>query len=295
MKKLSTIISESSNSSFTINGFVILKPGFINHENDFQKLLENNDWRIIQRKRCTLTPKQSAMLYKPHSDKSFYGDLCHYMCSDECVCYSCYKDCDNPIKDMKTLKDKVRKQWGKDEMRNAMHSSDSIENVERESNIVFNNIYESLVDAGVDISVMLKGLYADEINAFYQYWIVSEFLTGKERPSIQKKFEEYAMDELTDHAAALLKRMNELNITPDTDLYSMNNIASIKYVIPNSFSTADCLSKNIESEEASIERYKVAIQTTEGLDPTTNQLLKDILKDEEEHKSELQDFLNDIS
>ena len=41
---------------------------------------------------------------------------------------------------MKTLKDKVRKAWGKDEMKNAMHSSDSLENVKREKNLVFNNI-----------------------------------------------------------------------------------------------------------------------------------------------------------
>jgi nucleoside diphosphate kinase len=37
--------------------------------------------------------------------------------------------------DMKKLKDKVRENWGKDEMKNGMHSSDSLENVNRESKI----------------------------------------------------------------------------------------------------------------------------------------------------------------
>jgi nucleoside diphosphate kinase len=49
----------------------------------------------------------------------------------------CYKDCKDPIKDMKSIKDKVRKIWGKDDMRNAMHSSDSIDNVNREYKLVF--------------------------------------------------------------------------------------------------------------------------------------------------------------
>ena len=38
---------------------------------------------------------------------------------------------------MKKLKDKARDAWGKSEMKNAMHSSDSLKNVERESKIVF--------------------------------------------------------------------------------------------------------------------------------------------------------------
>ena len=47
--------------------------------------------------------------------------------------YFSYVDCAN---DMKKLKDKVRKNWGKDEMKNGMHSSDSLENVNRESKII---------------------------------------------------------------------------------------------------------------------------------------------------------------
>ena len=70
----------------------------------------------------------------------YYKDLCKYITSDKCLCALCHKDCDDPIEDMKTLKDKVRKAWGKDEMKNAMHSSDSLENVKREKNLVFNNI-----------------------------------------------------------------------------------------------------------------------------------------------------------
>lgn len=141
MKKLSNILETlATKHTEGINGFVILKPGFLNHESDFLTLLTNNGWRILQKKRGTLTQEQAEALYSMHKDKDFYNNLCDYMCSTDSLSCSCQKDCDNPIKDMKMLKDKVRNQWGEDDMKNAMHSSDSIDNVIRESNIVFNNI-----------------------------------------------------------------------------------------------------------------------------------------------------------
>jgi nucleoside-diphosphate kinase len=133
MKKFSTFILEADN--IELNGFCILKPEFLEHEEDFLALLKNNGWKIVQKKKLLLTKEQSSNLYSPHKDKDFYKDLCDYMSSGECLCCSCHKDCENPIEDMKKLKDKVRENWGKDEMKNGMHSSDSIENVNRESKI----------------------------------------------------------------------------------------------------------------------------------------------------------------
>lgn len=135
MKSLTQFILESKN--LELNGFCILKPEFLDHEEDFLALLKNNGWKIVQKKKLLLTKEQSSNLYSPHKDKDFYKDLCDYMSSGECLCCSCHKDCEDPIEDMKKLKDKVRKNWGKDEMKNGMHSSDSLENVNRESKIVF--------------------------------------------------------------------------------------------------------------------------------------------------------------
>lgn len=135
MKSLTQFILESKN--LELNGFCILKPEFLDHEEDFLALLKNNNWDVIQKKKLLLTKEQSSNLYSPHKDKDFYKDLCDYMSSGECLCCSCHKDCEDPIEDMKKLKDKVRKNWGKDEMKNGMHSSDSLENVNRESKIVF--------------------------------------------------------------------------------------------------------------------------------------------------------------
>ena len=304
MKKLSAIIEEISE----VNGFAILKPGFMDKEDDFLTLLKNSGWKVIQKKKGALTQEQAEALYKPHKGKDFYNDLCKYMCSDDCLCCMCHKDCEDPIKDMAGLKEKVRQKWGKDEMKNAMHSADSIENVNREAGIVFNNAVAESIEPALAALTMAKpediiiaelmSLYAEEVNAFYQYWVVKEFIHGKERPSIQKKYEEYAMDELTDHAAKLLKRLNELNadVTTLLNLYTTDNIAQNKYIIPNaSLSTKESIKQNIEAEEGAIEHYKSVIARTEDIDPTTCLMLKEILTDEEEHKSELEDFLKDIS
>ena len=134
MKTFTQLINESNDE---LNAFVILKPEFLKHEQQWIDMLKNDGWQIIQKKKLKLTHDQAEELYKMHKGKDFYKDLCNYMSSDDCICCTCHKDCGDPIKEMKKLKDKARDAWGKSEMKNAMHSSDSLENVERESKVVF--------------------------------------------------------------------------------------------------------------------------------------------------------------
>lgn len=134
MKKFSDLIQKDEN-----NAFVILKPGFLDKENMWVEILKNDGWKIIQYERKNIDIDTAKKLYEMHKDKDFYLDLCKYMSSDECVCVSCYKKCKDPIKEMNKLKEKVRDLWAKSEMRNAMHSSDSKENVRRETKIIFKN------------------------------------------------------------------------------------------------------------------------------------------------------------
>ena len=132
-------VDNNSTKEDQINGFCILKPGFLDHKDDFMKMLSNNGWRTIQQVQRTLSHEEAEELYKMHKGKKFYNDLCDYMSGNDSICCMCYKDCDNPIKDMKTIKDMVRKAWGIDDMRNGMHSSDSLDNVKREYKLIFEN------------------------------------------------------------------------------------------------------------------------------------------------------------
>ena len=134
---MKTVIQFIKEQNAELNAFVILKPGCLKYEQQWLDMLKNNDWQIIQKKKLKLTHEQAEELYKMHKDKDFYNDLCNYMSSDDCICCTCHKDCKDPIKEMKKLKDKARDAWGKSEMKNAMHSSDNLENVKRESKVVF--------------------------------------------------------------------------------------------------------------------------------------------------------------
>lgn len=138
MKSLKSFILESENSN---REFVILKPEFTDKDRDFEELLNNHGWKVIQKKKQTLSKEKAEKLYAMHRHKPFYDALINYMSSGPCVCYSVFTDDKtkkDPVKDMSRIKDEVRKVWGKDDMKNAMHSSDSPENVIRETNICMN-------------------------------------------------------------------------------------------------------------------------------------------------------------
>lgn len=135
MKKLSQFITESKRK---YNIFIILKPEFLQYEEELDGLLKYNGWKVIDKKHRTLTSGDTESLYNMHKEEPWFQNLVKYMSSGESVGYTCYKDIQNPVKDMEALKDKVRKEWGKDDMKNAMHSSDSDDNVKREAKIYFN-------------------------------------------------------------------------------------------------------------------------------------------------------------
>ena len=139
MKSLIQILNEVEGNNSQVNGFCVLKPEFLAHTEDFLNMLQNNGWTVVQKLKKKIDIDTARSLYHMHKNKPFYNDLCNYMCSGDALYCLCQKDCKDPIADMKTLKDKVRKAWGKDDMRNAMHSSDTLANVNRESKLIFEN------------------------------------------------------------------------------------------------------------------------------------------------------------
>lgn len=126
------------------NAFCMLKPGFNQYKDEFERLLKLNGWKII--KHCTkqFTRPEIEDFYIMHKDQGFYHKLCDYMITEACECYSCYKRCKDPYKEMGDFKKKIRDEWGEDEMRNGMHSSDNKENMLKECNIAFNTVNEKL-------------------------------------------------------------------------------------------------------------------------------------------------------
>ena len=126
------------------NCFCMLKPGFAEYKDEFEKLLNLQGWKIIAQCIKKFTRDEIEDFYIMHKDKPFYHKLCDYMITDDCVCYTCYKNCQDPFKDMDSFKKKIRDEWGEDEMKNGMHSSDCKENMKKECLIAFNSVNEKL-------------------------------------------------------------------------------------------------------------------------------------------------------
>ena len=146
----------------------------------------------------------------------------------------------------------------------------------------------------------LTNAYMEEICAFYAYFTVIPYLAGKERPSIQKFYEEAAKDELYDHAAWILKRISELNGVPEEalDITALEN-ANHKYIVPaliedsTQIDVYQSLLDNIEAEKGAIETYRELEEMTRNIDVVSNDKIKQILADEIGHLQELEDFIAD--
>ncbi len=69
-----------------------------------------------------------------------YADLCNYMSSGQVMAFILKKKSDNIFKEFGKLKDKIREEYGQNEMRNVLHSSDSYKNFSHEAGIFFYNI-----------------------------------------------------------------------------------------------------------------------------------------------------------
>ena len=153
---------------------------------------------------------------------------------------------------------------------------------------------------GSKIIDAMKNALKEELNAWYGYVIVKEWLKGTDRKDIEKFYEDTAKDELEDHAYWLMKRINQLGGTIEDISMSPNSweTATHKYIAPtwskDNIDIKKSLEDNIKNEEGAIETYEELVKMTEDVDPASNSKLKEILADEQEHLQELKDFLQDI-
>ena len=153
---------------------------------------------------------------------------------------------------------------------------------------------------GSKIIDAMKNALKEELNTWYGYVIVKEWLKGTDRKDIEKFYEDTAKDELEDHAYWLMKRINQLGGTIEDISMSPNSweSANHKYIAPtwskDNIDIKKSLEDNITNEEGAIETYEELVKMTEEVDPASNSKLKEILADEQEHLQELKDFLNDI-
>lgn len=140
MKTLFETLSSSLVDDSKANIFVIVKPGFLKFTQYVIDTFEQRGWRVERIKTKQLLPVECKKLYEVHKGKSFYEDLCNYMSSDLTTAILFTKDIPMSKKmfdETNKIKDKIRKEIGESEMRNGIHSSDSLERLQIERGIYF--------------------------------------------------------------------------------------------------------------------------------------------------------------
>lgn len=148
-----------------------------------------------------------------------------------------------------------------------------------------------------DLVTLLQSALAEEYLQWYQYTVVIPFAVGQDRVNIVEAFKEHAKDELEDHAAWLIERINQLDGVPTlVDEPSKWNLCAVhKYITPKPpYDVCTLLEQNIQSEKGAIETYTALEAVTRDNDVVTNRKVKEILADEQGHLQNLMDLYKDI-
>ena len=128
--------------------FSIIKPDATkrNITGSINKIIEENNLRIIAQKRIHLTIDQAENFYDVHKDKPFFRDLIEYMTSEPVVVQVLSSD--NAVKKYREVMGAtnpdnasdgtIRKLFALNVQENSVHGSDSEENAKKEIEFFFN-------------------------------------------------------------------------------------------------------------------------------------------------------------
>ena len=127
--------------------FSIIKPDATkrNITGSINKIIEENNLRIVAQKRVKLTKEKAEGFYSIHSDKPFFNDLIEYMTSNPVIlqvlegdnAVEKYRDIMGATNPENAESDTIRKKYGLNIQENSVHGSDSDENAKIEINYFF--------------------------------------------------------------------------------------------------------------------------------------------------------------
>ena len=140
MKTLFESLGSSNVDDSKCNIFVIVKPGFLKDIPLIINKFGERGWVVDRMKTKQLLLQEAKQLYDIHKKEDWFKDLCEYMSSEPTTAILFVKDepmSNKMFVETGKIKDAIRKELGESEMRNAIHSSDSLERLQIERGIYF--------------------------------------------------------------------------------------------------------------------------------------------------------------
>jgi bacterioferritin len=142
-----------------------------------------------------------------------------------------------------------------------------------------------------EIIELLKQAYFMELETVISYVTNATNPDGVRAQEIKESLEEDIQEELT-HAQQFASRIKELyGVVPG----SLEFTAEQRYLQPPEEQTdvVHVIKGVIEAETGAIEHYQRIVETTEGADPVTQDMVIDILRDEQGHRRLFEGFLRE--
>ena len=133
---------------------------------------------------------------------------------------------------------------------------------------------------------MLLSAFADEILAYYMYFIAAYALKGHVSKKLESVFIDVGKDELEDHAKKLMDRLQDFDVDPP-DFRDLWDLSKCKYPeLPDDPYDVDAwLAAAVKAEICAIEHYREIYEYVSPNDPVTEEVIEDIIKDEAEHET----------
>lgn len=155
------------------------------------------------------------------------------------------------------------------------------------------NLDEGAVTSGYqgnrkEIIAMLNDALATELVCVMRYKRHYYTASGLVNVSIKSEFLEHAQAE-ADHADRIAERIVQLNGEPDFNPSTLAQRSHAEY--DDSGDIKAMITANLIAERVAIESYRQMIERIGDTDPTTRQLLTEIMAVEEEHADDMRDLL----
>jgi|SRR5579885_1208977 bacterioferritin len=135
---------------------------------------------------------------------------------------------------------------------------------------------------------ILQSVLATEIVCVLRYTQNAVAATGISSEGVKAEFEEHAKDEM-DHARMVAERINQLGGEPNMNPDGILTRSASQY--SQGGNLVEMIKENLVAERIAVDHYRELVRYFANNDPSTRNMIEDILRVEEEHANDMHDLL----